>query len=191
MTVYVDPADQQTYTYGASTIFEIYIYTTTQAIDIVGPGQDCPGALPTPAPVAGWNPLASLGGLFGISSVTATPFDPYAPENNLSAAGSLPASGAVDSYPIVEAPAPLGEDGSPTYPAYPETDSVAFEAGPVPSDVDAGAPALAGPVPSGADAGVPTVAAAPLPFKRAVRAPRTIVARRGPAAVHARATPVV
>jgi hypothetical protein len=166
VTVYVDPADQQTYTYGASTIFEVYIYTTTQNIDIVGQGQNCNGAQPTPAPFAAWNPLASLGDLFGLASVTATPFDPYAPEN-------LPAPGGSDSYSVAEAPAPLGEDGLPIYPEYSE--SIPFDAGP--------APAVA-------DAGTPDAAAASLPFKRAVRVPRTMVARRSPAAVEARATPI-
>lgn len=33
--------DGQLYTYGASTIYEVYIYTTTQSIDLVGPGTKC------------------------------------------------------------------------------------------------------------------------------------------------------
>jgi hypothetical protein len=33
--------DGQLYTYGASTIYEVYIYTTTQSIDLVGPGTEC------------------------------------------------------------------------------------------------------------------------------------------------------
>ncbi|TID27279.1 hypothetical protein E6O75_ATG00046 [Venturia nashicola] len=41
VTVYQDK-DGQEYTYGASTIYEVYIYTTTQSIDLVGIGLDCP-----------------------------------------------------------------------------------------------------------------------------------------------------
>lgn len=41
VTVYVDDQNQS-YTYGASTIYEVYIYTTTQDIDIVGMGVQCP-----------------------------------------------------------------------------------------------------------------------------------------------------
>lgn len=41
VTVYQD-VDGQEYTYGASTIYEVYIYTTTQSIDLVGQGLDCP-----------------------------------------------------------------------------------------------------------------------------------------------------
>jgi hypothetical protein len=41
VTVYSD-VDGQEYTYGASTIYEVYIYTTTQSIDLVGPGLECP-----------------------------------------------------------------------------------------------------------------------------------------------------
>jgi len=60
ITVYVDPADSSTYTYGASTIFEVYIYTTTQNIDVVGFGTECGGA-------AGFSP-----------ALTFVPIDPYA-----------------------------------------------------------------------------------------------------------------
>lgn len=40
VTVYVDQDGQQ-YTYGASTIYEVYVYTTTQSIDLVGDGLQC------------------------------------------------------------------------------------------------------------------------------------------------------
>jgi hypothetical protein len=164
VTVYIDPVDSQTYTYGASTIFEVYIYTTTQNIDIVGQGQNCNGAAPTPMPSAAWNPFASIGGFFGLSSVTATPYDPYAPEY-------LPAAGGYDSPSYAEPPPPLGADGLPIYPEYSADSAIPFDAGPAP-------------------AAPPADAANFLPFKRAVKVPRTMVARRRPAAVEARATPV-
>lgn len=44
--------DGQISTYGANTIYEIYIYTTTQAVDIVGQTLDCG---PGPAPGSPWN----------------------------------------------------------------------------------------------------------------------------------------
>jgi len=40
VTVYAD-TDGQQYTYGASTIFEVYIYTTTQSIDVIGTTIQC------------------------------------------------------------------------------------------------------------------------------------------------------
>jgi hypothetical protein len=169
VTVYVDPADSQTYTYGASTIFEVYVYTTTQNIDIVSPGQSCVGAtfpaLASPTPFAAWNPFASLGEMLGLNSpVTATPYDPYAPEN-LPPPGAFPAPGALlppggfDSVSYAEPPPPLGPNSMPIYPAYPG-DAVPFDSG-----FHAGPGAAAG-----------------LPFKRV---------RRSPAAVEARSTPVM
>jgi hypothetical protein len=44
VTLYVDPADSATYAYGASTIYEVYIYTTTQNMDVIGYGTQCGGA---------------------------------------------------------------------------------------------------------------------------------------------------
>lgn len=180
VTVYADPADQKTYTFGASTIFEVYIYTTTQDIDIVGPGQHCNGAVPLPTPIAGWNPLTSLGDLFGLSSATATaiPFDPYATED-------LPTPGGSDSS-FVEASAPLGEDGLPIYPEYSETDpNIGFDAGPAP----ASAARISDPpivLPAFAPAADIPSSAAGLPSKRALTFPRAMAARRCPVAVEAR-----
>jgi hypothetical protein len=42
VTVYADQDGQQ-YTYGASTVYEVYVYTTTQSIDLVGDGLQCGG----------------------------------------------------------------------------------------------------------------------------------------------------
>ncbi|KAE9966262.1 hypothetical protein BLS_007119, partial [Venturia inaequalis] len=58
--VYQD-SDGQEYTYGASTIYEIYIYTTVQSIDLIGPGFDCPGGASPGSPPPGdggssWSP---------------------------------------------------------------------------------------------------------------------------------------
>jgi hypothetical protein len=226
VTVYVDPTDSQTYTYGASTIFEVYIYTTTQNIDVVGMGQNCgDAATAAPTPYApAWNPLGSLEGLLGLASATATPYDPYATPYD--AYAPLPLAGGSDNYSNVGPSAPVGTDGLPIYPDYDA--SIPFDAGPAPDapgpvpSFDAGYSEVV-PVPAAVatDAALPTpgsivsasevapapavpfsdasppivatdaapVAApsapAPLPFKRVVRA-----ARRSPAAVEARATPV-
>jgi hypothetical protein len=40
LTVYLDD-DNMPWTYGAQTVYEVYVYTTTQGIDIVGEGYDC------------------------------------------------------------------------------------------------------------------------------------------------------
>ena len=40
MTVYYGDDGYQS-TYGATTIYEVYIYTTTQSVDIVGTGVQC------------------------------------------------------------------------------------------------------------------------------------------------------
>jgi len=40
LTVYLDD-ENMPYTYGAKTVYEVYIYTTTQGVDIVGSGYQC------------------------------------------------------------------------------------------------------------------------------------------------------
>jgi len=58
-------ADGQVSTYGAETIYEVYIYTTTQSVDIVGSGVRCGiswgkrNAEPCPAPLTA-PPAAAL-----------------------------------------------------------------------------------------------------------------------------------
>jgi len=40
LTVYLDD-NNVPYTYGARTVYEVYIYTTTQGIDLIGQAYDC------------------------------------------------------------------------------------------------------------------------------------------------------
>lgn len=84
----------------------------------------------------------------------------------------------------------MGEDGLPIYPEYSETDpNIGFDAGPAPTSA---APVPDPPIvlPTSAPAADIPSSAAGLPSKRAVKIPRTMIARRSPVAVEARVTGV-
>ncbi|KAE9993873.1 hypothetical protein EG327_002780 [Venturia inaequalis] len=90
MSISFEDNDDEFWIHHRSRIFEAKIYATTQAIDVVAPGQRCDGAVQF---------------MFGLAAAKATemPFDLYSPED-------LPATGGSDNFS--EAPALMGEDGS-------------------------------------------------------------------------------
>jgi hypothetical protein len=212
LTVYTGDDGYQS-TWGMSTFYEVYIYTTTQQVDLVGSGIACgvswavktgeaeyagPASVlaeATPneaAPIhseAAPSPAAAPAAQVEARPVEAAPAPPVEAAHSIEAALRVEASAsqALSASPAEASPTPASS-ASPAAPAsavsIEVSPSSAVIASPVPASVAAPSAALAAPSAESAASPVPASKASPIPSSAATPAPAP-KASQGPAALSA------